>query len=46
MMRTVLADMALEVEGAIALMMRLCRSFDLAGREPRRRRARGCSRRR
>src|SRR2546421_3542089 len=31
MMRTVLADMALEVEGATALMMRLCRSFDLAG---------------
>ena len=31
MMRTLLADMALEVEGATALMMRLCRSFDLAG---------------
>ena len=31
MMRMVLADMALEVEGATALMMRLCRSFDLAG---------------
>ncbi len=30
MMRAVLADMALEVEGAIALVMRLCRSFDLA----------------
>src|SRR5436309_12810266 len=30
MMRTLLADMALEVEGATALMMRLCRSFDLA----------------
>jgi putative acyl-CoA dehydrogenase len=29
-MRTLLADMALEVEGATALMMRLCRSFDLA----------------
>jgi putative acyl-CoA dehydrogenase len=28
MMRTLLADMALEVEGATALMMRLCRSFD------------------
>src|SRR2546423_11449757 len=31
MMRHLLADMALEVEGATALMMRLCRSFDLAG---------------
>ena len=31
MMRNLLADMALEVEGATALMMRLCRSFDLAG---------------
>ena len=31
MMRTLLADMALEVEGATALMMRLARSFDLAG---------------
>jgi len=31
MMRTLIADMALEVEGATALMMRLCRSFDLAG---------------
>ena len=31
MMRAVLADMALEVEGAVALVMRLCRSFDLAG---------------
>ena len=30
MMRTLLADMALEVEGATALTMRLCRSFDLA----------------
>ena len=30
MMRTLLADMALEVEGATALMMRLCRSFDRA----------------
>jgi putative acyl-CoA dehydrogenase len=30
MMRTVLADMALEVEGAVASVMRLCRSFDLA----------------
>jgi putative acyl-CoA dehydrogenase len=31
MMRTLLADMALEVEGATALMMRLARSFDRAG---------------
>ena len=30
MMRALLADMALEVEGATALTMRLCRSFDLA----------------
>jgi len=30
MMRSLIADMALEVEGATALMMRLCRSFDLA----------------
>src|SRR5207245_3439045 len=30
MMRSVLADMALEVEGAIALVMRLARSVDLA----------------
>jgi putative acyl-CoA dehydrogenase len=30
MMRAVLADMALEVEGAVAAVMRLCRSFDLA----------------
>jgi putative acyl-CoA dehydrogenase len=28
MMRSVLADMAIEVEGALALVMRLCRSFD------------------
>jgi putative acyl-CoA dehydrogenase len=34
MMRTVLADMALEVEAATALTMRLCRSFDLAARDP------------
>ena len=33
-MRTLLADMALEVEGATALTMRLCRSFDLAGSDP------------
>ena len=31
MMATLLADMALEVEGATAMTMRLCRSFDLAG---------------
>jgi putative acyl-CoA dehydrogenase len=30
MMRAVLADMAIEVEGALAAVMRLCRSFDLA----------------
>src|SRR5436190_3820370 len=30
MMRTLIADMALEVEGATALTMRLCRSFDLS----------------
>jgi putative acyl-CoA dehydrogenase len=34
MMQTLLADMALEVEGATALMMRLCRSFDLASSDP------------
>jgi putative acyl-CoA dehydrogenase len=34
MMRAVLADMALEVEGALALTMRLCRSFDLAATSP------------
>jgi putative acyl-CoA dehydrogenase len=30
LMQAVLADMALEVEGATALVMRLCRAFDLA----------------
>jgi putative acyl-CoA dehydrogenase len=35
MMRTVLADMALATEGAVALAMRLCRSFDLAMSDPR-----------
>jgi putative acyl-CoA dehydrogenase len=30
LMATVLADIALDVEGAVAAMMRLCRSFDLA----------------
>jgi putative acyl-CoA dehydrogenase len=31
LMRTVLADLALECEGAVAAMMRLCRSHDCAG---------------
>jgi putative acyl-CoA dehydrogenase len=35
MMRTVLADLALEVEAATALVMRLARSFDLAASDPR-----------
>ena len=35
MMQAVLADMALEVEAATALTLRLCRSFDLAGADPR-----------
>ena len=35
MMRAVLADMALEVEAAVALMMRLARAFDLAAGNPR-----------
>jgi putative acyl-CoA dehydrogenase len=34
MMRTLLADMALEMEAVTALMMRLCRSFDLAATNP------------
>jgi putative acyl-CoA dehydrogenase len=34
MMRTVLADMALAAEAAVALVMRLCRSFDLAAIDP------------
>jgi putative acyl-CoA dehydrogenase len=34
MMRAVLADMALAVEAATALTMRLCRSFDLASSDP------------
>jgi len=33
MMRSVLADLALEVEGALALTMRLCRAFDLAAND-------------
>jgi putative acyl-CoA dehydrogenase len=35
MMRAVLADLALEVEGAVALVMRLSRSFDRAATDPR-----------
>src|SRR5258708_3564317 len=35
MMRVVLADMALEVEAATALTLRLARSFDLAEVDPR-----------
>jgi putative acyl-CoA dehydrogenase len=34
MMRTVLTDMALAAEAAVALVMRLCRSFDLAATDP------------
>jgi putative acyl-CoA dehydrogenase len=34
-MQQVLADMALEVEAATALVMRLCRAYDLAAAEPR-----------
>jgi putative acyl-CoA dehydrogenase len=34
MMRAVLADMALEVEGALAATLRLCRSYDLAQASP------------
>ena len=34
MMRTLLADLALELEGAVALVMRLCRSFDHAASNP------------
>jgi putative acyl-CoA dehydrogenase len=34
MMRRVLADMALELEGAVALVMRLCRAVDRAGTDP------------
>jgi len=33
MMRAVTADMALEVEGALALVMRLCRAFDHAAQD-------------
>jgi putative acyl-CoA dehydrogenase len=35
MMRTLLADMAIEAEGALAAVMRLCRSFDLSATMPR-----------
>jgi putative acyl-CoA dehydrogenase len=35
MMHSVLADMALEVEGVVALVMRLARAFDLAADDPR-----------
>ncbi|MGO9630336.1 MAG: acyl-CoA dehydrogenase family protein [Xanthobacteraceae bacterium] len=35
MMRAVLADLALEVEGAVALIMRLARAFDRAAGDPR-----------
>lgn len=34
MMRTVLADLALDSEAAVAVVMRLCRSFDLAQSNP------------
>ncbi len=34
MMRSVLADLALDVEAALAAVMRLCRSFDLAPSDP------------
>ena len=33
LMRTLLADMALEMEGVVALTMRLCRAFDLAAHD-------------
>lgn len=35
MMRTVLADLALTMEGIVALVMRLCRAFDRAASDPR-----------
>lgn len=34
MMRAVLSDLALDSEAAVAVVMRLCRSFDLAARDP------------
>ena len=42
MMRSVLADLALEVEGALALVMRLCRAFDLSATTKMKRVSRGC----
>ena len=35
MMRAVLADMALDLEGAVALVMRVCRALDRASSDPR-----------
>ena len=35
MMRAVLADLALQLEGAVALVMRLCRALDHAAEDPR-----------
>ena len=35
MMRTVLADMALDLEGAVALVMRVCRALDRSSSDPR-----------
>jgi putative acyl-CoA dehydrogenase len=35
LMQAVLAEMALEVEGVVGLVLRLCRAFDLAGSDPR-----------
>ena len=46
MMRVVLSDLALEVEGAVALIMRLARAFDLAASDPREAAFAGFSRRR
>ncbi|MFL6930947.1 MAG: isovaleryl-CoA dehydrogenase [Xanthobacteraceae bacterium] len=34
MMRTLTADLALELEGIVALVLRLCRSFDCAAQDP------------
>jgi putative acyl-CoA dehydrogenase len=34
LMRSVLADLALDCEGALALMMRVCRAFDLSSSDP------------
>ena len=46
MMRAVLADLALEVEGATALVMRLCRARSISPARSARGGARGCSPRR